>query len=483
MAEPTLHETQTVSFFDCDFGYGLSDYSNQPKEQYDVVRHDLLCDPNANLELSALDMCMPRTWFPLTYAFENKDKKADFMSPEKLKASLAKALAIVPAFSGRLTCESGGSAFDFFMPKARTHVQLNNKGAWFATDTMKTPFSDMRTKYLGKALLPGQFFFNRLQKEILEAKHGNADVPLLAIKAIYFDCGSVIMTVYFHHLICDGTGIHKFMRVWGQLTRGVTPDPLTDSRHLVSKVPKLNAEEAAIVQCQFEREMPPQPNMSDMMLCDVSIPDSRLKELKNEINAKIAPQFVSSDDLYFTILARMLLRSRNNGEDPKYVRTANIRKKLGLNESDFGNFVGVLREGPVKLDIILNSPLEEAVLYNRKALLDFHAKKVIRTVREYVSVDVSAVPEQLNNIDGSRDLGATSLAGFLPEKLDFDNSPASYLFGCYYYNGAFTILPIFDGKFNGVACVDKDILDAFIFDPEAKKLGFTVTLMKKYLFK
>ncbi|KAJ9090221.1 hypothetical protein DSO57_1004799 [Entomophthora muscae] len=482
MTNPTLHEKQTVSFTECDFGFGLADYSGQPEEEIQVVCHDLPCDPNATLELSALDMCMPRTWMPFTYAFENTKNQPDFMSPEKLKASLAKALAIVPALSGRLTCESGGSAFDFFMPKARTHIQLNNKGAWFATDNMKTPFSDMRYKYLGKVLLPGQFLFNRLQATILKAKQGKHDVPLLGIKAVYFNCGSVVMTVYTNHLVCDGTGMHRFMHVWGQLTKGDTPDPLTDSRHFVAKVPRLEHKDAAEAQCRFEQEMPPHPLLTDMVICDISIPNTRLKALKDEINAKIAPEWVSSDDVYFTVLTRMLLRSRNNGVEPLFVRTANIRKKLGLNESDFGNFVGVLRDGPVKMDTILNSPLEEAALYNRRTLQDFLGKKVIRSVREYVSVDISTVPEQLNNIVGARDLGVTSLAGFCPKLIDFDNSPAFYFFGCYYYNGAFVINPIFDGRFNGAMCVDESIVDTFTCDPEAKHLGFEITPMKKYIF-
>ncbi|KAJ9090207.1 hypothetical protein DSO57_1004785 [Entomophthora muscae] len=483
MTEPTLHETQTVSFFDCDFGYGLSDYSNQPKEQYDVVRHDLPFDPNTSIELSALDMSMPRTWIPTTYAFENTNNQQDFMSPEKLKASLAKALAIIPALSGRLVCESGGSVVDFFMPKARTHIQLNNKGAWFATDTMETPFSDMRSKYLGKVLLPGQFLFNHLQKSIVEAKHGSVDLPLLAVKAVYFECGSVVLSAYFNHFVCDGAAMHRFMRVWGQLTMGVTPDPLKDSRHLVSKVSKLTAEDAAETQRRLEQDMPPQPSLSDMMLCDISIPDTRLKALKNEINAKISPEWVSSDDVYFTVVSRMLLRSRNSGEKPKYVRTANIRSKLRLDDSDFGNFVGVLREGPVKLEKLLNCSLEEAALHSRCAMKGFLADQVIQTVREYVSVDVSAVPDQLNNMVGTRDFGVTSLAGFHPEMVDFDNSPAFYYFGMYYYSGGFVITPIRDGKFGGVMCVDEEILDAFIGDPEAKELGFTITPLKKYLFK
>ncbi|KAJ9068802.1 hypothetical protein DSO57_1024992 [Entomophthora muscae] len=482
MTEPKLHEKQTVSFIECDFSYGLSDYSNQPKEEIHVVRHGLPCDPNATLELSALDMCMPRTWFPITYAFENTNNQQDFMSPEKLKASLTKALAIIPALSGRLTCESGGSAINFLAPKARTQIQLNNQGAWLATDRMKTPFSDMRSKYLGKALLPGQFLFNRLQAVIQEARQGDADVPLLGIKAVYFECGSVVMTVYTNHLVCDGTGMHRFMRLWGQLTKGDTPDPLTDSRHAVFKIPRLEEKDAAEAQCRFVQEAPIQPLFTDMVLCDVSIPNTRLKALKDEINTKIAPEWVSSDDVYFTVLTRMLLRSRNNGVEPLFVRTANIRKNLDLTESDFGNFVGVLREGPVKMDTILNSPLEEAALYNRRTLQDFLGKKVIRSVREYVSVDISTVPDQFNNLVGARDLGVTSLASFHPELIDFDNSPAFYFFGCYYYNSALAINPILDGRFNGTACVDESILKTYLSDPEAKQLGFEITPMKKYLF-
>ncbi|KAJ9090202.1 hypothetical protein DSO57_1004780 [Entomophthora muscae] len=481
MPAPSFHTKQLISASEVDPKLGLQDYSQGQLEDYSVVCHNEPFESGSTLELSVLDIIMPRNWIPFTYAFENTAKHHNFMNPDNLKASLAKALAMVPSLAGRLQCDDGTAGMDLTKPRAPTRILLNNKGAWFASTTMKTSFSDMRSKYFKTALIPAQFLFNRFIKAAADPNNG--DVPLLAVKAVYFECGSVSLTVYINHFVCDGRGMYEFVRLWGQLNRGMIPDPLVDSRHIVLGIPKLDSEEIAAAQARFLKSKPFQPSMTDMQLCRVSIPDPLLKTLKQEINAKLAPEWISSDDLYFCVLRRMLHRARKSQAAPYYIRTVDIRSDLGLDNSAFGNFVNGHLEGPFEMDNLLNLPLEEAVYKMRSELKSFKEERVPKAVREFVSVHVSLAPDQLNDIIGSRDIGSTSLASLIPSRIDFQGSPAIYFFGCYYLSGIITINPVVDGHFNGVIGIEEPFLHDFVNDPEAKHLGFTVLPLQKLLFK
>ncbi|KAJ9090204.1 hypothetical protein DSO57_1004782 [Entomophthora muscae] len=271
-----LHEKQALGFCDIDLGVGILEYGDGPLEEYDVVRANETCKPDTALELSALDLHMPRNWMYCNYLFENTGNHKDFMSPEKLKTSLAKALDIIPALAGRLQCDDGSPGMNFMKPRAPTRILLNNKGAWFASTTMKTPFEEMRKKHLLGSLIPSQFLFKRFIKAAIESREKNADAPLLAIKVVYFDCGSVSLTAYISHQVADGSSMNEFVRLWGQIARGVSPDPLSDSRHVVNSLPKLDHRETSEAQARFFEYKRFKLLTTDMQLCKLTIPDAHM---------------------------------------------------------------------------------------------------------------------------------------------------------------------------------------------------------------
>ncbi|KAJ9090205.1 hypothetical protein DSO57_1004783 [Entomophthora muscae] len=477
-----LHEKQALSFCDIDLGVGILEYGDGPLEEYDVVRANETCKPDTALELSALDLYMPRNWMYCNYLFENTGNIKDFMSPEKLKTSLAKALDIIPALAGRLQCDDGSTGMNFMKPRAPTRILLNNKGAWFASTTMKTPFEEMRKKHLIGALIPSQFLFKRFLEAAIKSREQGVDAPLLAAKAVYFDCGSVSLTVYINHQVTDGCGMVEFARLWGQITRGVTPDPLVDSRHAINTIPKLGPKQAAEAQGRFLKHEKFKPLPTDMQLCKLTIPNKHLKKLKGEINAKLAPDYISSDDLFFSVHLRMILRARQPKTKVSYCRTINIRPSLGLDKSAFGNFVHMPLEGPFEPSTFVDEPLEKVALEIRNRLIGYTKDKMVQANKEYVSVETHSVPDQLDNYDCSRDIGCTSIAVYDPSRIDFQDSPAFVLGACYYISGGLTINHILDDTFNGTIPVDLSILESYKNDPEANKLGFTVTPLKKLLF-
>ncbi|KAJ9090206.1 hypothetical protein DSO57_1004784 [Entomophthora muscae] len=482
MSAPVLHEKQSLGFFDVDLGVGLLDYGNGPMESYDIICSNEKCDPNTAVELTALDMTMPRNWIHASYVFENSGNHKDFMSPEKLKASLVNALDLVPALAGRLQCDDGSSGMNFMKPKAPTRILFNNKGAWFASTTMKTPFSDMRNNHLKTAMIPSQFLFKSFLEAAKESREKEVDAPLLAIKAVYFDCGSVSLTVYINHQVADGRGMYEFVRMWGQITQGATPNPLKESRHVVNTIPKLDPKQAAQVQARFLKHEPFKPLMTDMQLCKLTIPNAHLKKIKEDINAKIAPAYISSDDLFYCVHMRMLLRARKEKSNPSIARLVSIRQYLGVDDSAFGNFVNMLLEGPFDSSALVDDPLEKVALELRKCLVGYTKEKAIQANQEFISVETHAIPDQLNNYDCSRDVGCTSISSYDPTKISFQDSPAFMLGACYYISGTLTINHLLDGVFNGTVPIDVNMLDAYQNDKEAKELGFTVTPMKKLIF-
>ncbi|KAJ9084679.1 hypothetical protein DSO57_1021712 [Entomophthora muscae] len=340
----------------------------------------------------------------------------------------------------------------------------------------------MLNEHFCTTLLPAPFIFKRFVSTVIESRRASVDIPLIAVKAVYFPCGSVVLTVYINHIVCDSRSMYEFVRLWGKIAQGLVPEPLVDSRHLLATLHRPRPEDSEAAEKKFESQAPFQPLTTDMRMCTVRVHEERLKQITKEINSKLNSDWVTCEELFFCIVCRMLLRARKCDLGPYYIRTVNIRKYLDLDSSAFGNFTGVPFEDPIKMTDLLTVPLEKAIPSIKGRLLAFDKRNVAKTVQDYLSVNPAALSVKLKKI-GPRAVDSNNLANHDPSQIDFDNSPACYFFSCLYINGAFTINPVYNGYHNSCIGVDELIINDLKNDKEALDLGFTVTPLRKLLLK
>ncbi|KAI0239296.1 hypothetical protein L0F63_004026 [Massospora cicadina] len=481
-AKSNVISNQVLTPIDVDFSVGLLNYDPDAElEAYHVIRHN---EPSqrGEIELSTLDLSMAKNWMAFTYAFENVNLKRDFMSPEMLQTSLAATLDLMPALSGRIVMD-GGSPYDLFAPLGRMWLKLNNAGAWFCSRRLDFKFSEMRV-HLGKHIVPSECLFNAFMEAAILARGGHADVPLLAAKAIYFPCGSVMLTAHISHLVADGRSMYEFVKLWGQVAMRETPSPLDDCRHFGTAKQLLDEGRAKEVEAKLRALTPYVPTSDNVKPCSFSVHKNTLATLKAQINGSLPElEWVSSNDIVCAMINRMVLRARKLPRGARFSagRTVDLRSRLGLDADSFGNFVGIHME-ELSVGFVLDQTLGQTAQTLRRSLASYTTEKVDHLIRTYSSIKRDAIPFQLAGSDCKVDFIVTSLNRFLPNLINFDDSPGLYFSGSYYLEGGLTLNPTYNSYLQGVAVVAEEHVDALVNDFEANRFGFKVVPMPFKLF-
>ncbi|KAJ9085793.1 hypothetical protein DSO57_1010345 [Entomophthora muscae] len=483
-AKSQVGTEQVLTPQDIDFGVGLLNYNpNSRLEDYHVIHHKTP-SPHHELKLSTLDVSMAKNWMPFSYAFENINANPEFMNPILLMDSLSKTLDLMPAFSGRIEME-GGSPYDFFRPLGSMKLKLNNKGAWFCTEKLNFSFSEIRDKHFGKSIIPSECSFNTFMKAAILARDGLSDVPVLAIKALYFPCGSVILTAHISHLIADGRSMYEFIKLWSQVAMKRTTSPLNDCRHFGDAKELLSQEKSEQVKADFCAMSPYIPSSANVKPCCFSIHIDKLEKLKQQVNASFADgEWVSTNDIVCAMINRMVIRARKLDPDSYFSagRTVDLRSRMGLESTAFGNYVGIHMGEKLQVRDVLNQTLAQTALTLRKFLNNYTPKKITQLIQNYSSVPPDAIPFQLAGTKCDVDFIVTSLVRFDPSQVNFDNSPGIFFSGSYYLEGGLSLNPIYRFHLSGVAVIADAHAEAFLNDSEAQEFGFLAEPMPFNLY-
>lgn len=377
-----------ISPKDADPMSGLKNYPLELEhEKYVCVSADP--KPKASeMQLGMFDRYLCLMWTPLLLVYENVNGRSDFMEFETMRKSLALALGRVPIMSGQLSRDA-----------LREKIVIG-EGAWFCEEKTDLDFKAVKDN-LSYEHPPSQARF----RAAIQAIQSGVAPPVFSAKILRFPCGSVMLTLLYHHLIVDGTSMSDFARAWSLFARG-EESHLVDSRLDPLVLPKSLALQKTRAS---ESHEPP----TEMIMSRIEIPVSKLLAFKSE-----SKEYLSIDDIFNAIVWRALTQSRPSTEKTHLRRAVNIRRLITpkLPDDAFGNFVETRPSRPFSSEKLSEMSLLETALEIR-GLLKSIDKEYITSLQAYLSYPKNDV-EMLDGYNSSIDLISTCHARFY-QHLDF----------------------------------------------------------------
>ncbi|KAJ9073706.1 hypothetical protein DSO57_1013309 [Entomophthora muscae] len=423
-------------------------------------------------KLSPLDRVMAGFWTPTMYAFETPGKEMD---PESLKRSLSLALDKAPTLAGLLYNLDGSK--DTISSGKEYAIRCPGPGVWFAHETIQADFQEMKKQMFNYEMLPSRHRFKRFIDAVPAYLKGGPSAPLLAIKASYFPCGSVLLLIYINHLVADGRACYEFIKLWSEISRNSTANDLFDARHLF--VPDGKITPAALEKAKASKPFSKaEDKFTSFRACTITIPVSSMQSLKRKINSELEPlgEFVTIDDLFTAVVWRAITRARQITAKTCIQRSIDVRKRLSPPNS-LCNGIICDPSCPLDAQVLTSLPLAQVALLLRHQV---QAASHPQYLQDYLNSLAISLPShaspQFVNFWFNNDLLVSSYAKFLPSEINFGDAPAIQMARAIYFEGHLVTYPAIHHQNYAVLGISQDHVHRFLKDAELLNLGFTPKL-------
>ncbi|KIW41144.1 uncharacterized protein PV06_06727 [Exophiala oligosperma] len=166
---------------------------------------------NGSCMLSQVDQLMPRMYTPLFLVYKTDQYEK---AVKNLNEGLAKTSALLPFLKGYVHKTSDVSN--------RLSLSWSSQDPPLAVTETSTPESLPSFERLKQNGAPLSVFQESLcpVPSIIDYKTPGAKASVLAIGATRME-GGLILCLCAHHVVMDGAGMGKFLKLWGDCTRGV----------------------------------------------------------------------------------------------------------------------------------------------------------------------------------------------------------------------------------------------------------------------
>jgi hypothetical protein len=245
----------------------------------------------------------------------------------RLQESLALALAQWPDFSGSLVLHNGMASLD-----------RNDVGVPFTVEAHATSVPLFGIDHpLG---LPCTFCDDGIGKTFGDGG------PVFTVKLSVYNDNHWVLGTCNSHALCDGSGYWQFMQSWRDAYHGVVlQKDSSESLRIAAKTPATNADTLPANLCMPPVKLQEQQvaNLAAYRTKQRYVPEATLVQLKNSINASLAPHWVSTQDVMMAWIWQSLAKIavRHGVSIQQFFPLANVinvRARLGLKQYT-GNMV------------------------------------------------------------------------------------------------------------------------------------------------
>ncbi|KAL6247611.1 hypothetical protein RBB50_005957 [Rhinocladiella similis] len=169
---------------------------------------------NGSCMLSPVDQLMPKMYTPLFLVYETDQYES---AVKKLNEGLAKVTALLPFLKGSVHKTSDDS-----LPSNRLLLSWSSQDPPLAVIETPTPGFLPSFEMLKQNEAPLSVFQETLcpVPSIIDYKTPGAKASVLVVGATRMQ-GGLILCLCAHHVVMDGAGMGKFLKLWGDCTRDV----------------------------------------------------------------------------------------------------------------------------------------------------------------------------------------------------------------------------------------------------------------------
>lgn len=260
---------------------------------------------------------------PISVAFCYRSLPDD----DTLADGLAQALAVVPAFAGRLLSSGDQLA-----------IVCDDSGAEFSSYTVDEPLAEA----IGRLTLPGAGYVDHVDA----AKARLGGLPLLTVRVNRLADGAAVLGCSWQHAIGDLGTFVQLLRAWSAAVEGgQLPEPVlvTDPEAYLDQVLPAGGSAVSLLRLpdtaeaeQLSRAVAQAPRANRTV--QVYFADAELARLRDEFSAR-AGRRLSVNDCLCAHLVGALRELTGDTEGRRLCLPVNIRPRLGLGESVTGNLV------------------------------------------------------------------------------------------------------------------------------------------------
>ncbi|XP_037467705.1 putrescine hydroxycinnamoyltransferase 1-like [Triticum dicoccoides] len=328
--------------------------------------------PRRALWLSNLDLAVPKTHTPLVYYYPapaTDSDSADFFSPERLRAALARALVLFYPLAGRLDRDDGG----------RLQIDCNGEGALFVVARTPDVAGD---DLFGSSYEPSP----EIRRMFVPfAPSGEPPCLMSMFQVTFLKCGGVVLGTGIHHVTMDGMGAFHFIQTWTGLARGLAlsdaclSPPFHDRTLLLARSPPHPEFDHPVYSPAYLNGAP-RPFVTRVY----SVSPKLLADLKSRCAPGVSTYGAVTAHLWRCMC---VARGLAPGSDTRLRVPANIRHRLRpqLPRQFFGN--AIVRDlVTVKVGDVLSQPLGYVADMIRKAV-DHVDDAYTRSVIDYLEVE------------------------------------------------------------------------------------------------
>lgn len=440
-----------------------------PNEKYD----NILPYPEpaeTTMKLGLIDQFVPGYWTTTLFSFPACGTK---LNDTKLKSSLAQALGILPALSGRIVTKEG-KPYNFRDHKRDLQINLtcHERGAWFTSVESDFDFKELHKDLFSFEVHEPNFIFSRAQRAVVEMQ----SPPLLAVKITHYKCGSALMCVMTSHVVNDGRSTYLFMKLWGQLYRSLKPSFIHDTRLSYRGEKKLSNQGQAL----FEAWSQPFPSDNQptfpFKTVRFSITKQNMSALKQSCNAQYDQGYISTDDLFCAVVWRAILRSRQfkNETLASFQRVLDVRENYGLSiDSAYGCGIIWFTHKNISIAKALSMPIHELALTFRTTLNENSTNFVHDFLTAASHLSLTSYATRINNISTGPNVAASSYSKFVPSQINF-NTPADINIRIPHPPGQFHTYAPTKSHYYGLVGLATEHIPNILNDNELLSLGFVI---------
>ncbi|MBM7773041.1 hypothetical protein JOD54_003245 [Actinokineospora baliensis] len=249
--------------------------------------------------------------------------------PDRLADGLARALAAVPAFAGRL--RTTGDVLEIVCDDSGIPLEVYD-------------LDETLPKAIGRVTLPGADFVDHVQAR--EARQGGH--PLLTVRLTVLADGTSALGCSFHHSVGDLASFMFLVRAWSAATEGTEPPaitlltdpdgfldevlPPTDSGRPGFRLP--TPEQAERIGAEFQGAVRANRTVQ------VYFTDAEIARLREEVSAAAGRRLSVNDVLCGHVTNAVRALAGDTGAARSIAMPVNVRRFLGLDEGVIGNLVG-----------------------------------------------------------------------------------------------------------------------------------------------